>query len=151
MSDNYGVSFSYGILNSNGVYGALFLADKPKTYSIFGMDVSQERFEKVRTTLFQKLNGWFPKFNNAFELYVAAGGDWKKVDASQIVGKADDINNPIEAWIDMPKAAIDYVASLLEFDAKIFKRVTGIDVTIKTCCHKPCEYKFCPNCGIELK
>jgi hypothetical protein len=50
----------------------------------------------------------------------------------------------------MPVSAQQYIASLPEFDAKIFKRVTGIDI------EKPnheCQcmgIKFCQYCGAKL-
>ena len=127
---------------------AIFLADKPRTSTIFGMEVSEVRFNEVWSNLFSKLNGWFPKWNNAFELYVQAGNDWKKVDASQIVGINNDKDKPYGAWKDMPVEAIEYVKSLPEFNAEMFKQITGIDVATD-CCHKG-TYKFCPNCGVKL-
>ena len=49
------------------------------------------------------------------------------------VAKAYEIwlSQGYEAWKDMPQEAIDYLKSLPEFDARIFKRVTGIDVEVK--------------------
>ena len=123
-----GVNGSFGVLNSFGVDKALFLADKKRTFTIFGKEVSEERFDKVMIGFRNKLDGWYPKFNNAFELYLKAGNDWKKVDASDISPKLDDDMKPYEAWKDMPKKAIEYLQSILEFDADIFKRITGIDV-----------------------
>jgi hypothetical protein len=125
-----GVRNSFGVFNSHGVDHALFLADKETTYSIFGKEVSLERFEEVKRRLYTKLGGWFPKFNKAFELYLKAGSDWEKMKE--------------EAWKDMPKEAIEYVKSLEEFDAAMFKRITGIDVNEK-CGHEG-AMNFCPNC-----
>ncbi len=42
------------------------------------------------------------------------------------------LDGPYEAWKDMPIEAIEYLKSLPEFDANIFKRVTGIDVEAQT-------------------
>lgn len=124
MSD--GVNRSYGILNCYGVDHALFLADKPKTFSIFGVEVTEERFSAVKEQLFSKLCGWFPKFNNAFALYDAAGKVWSKVDASDIGPTLDNWEDPYEAWKDIPVAALEYIRSLPEFDAVMFERITGI-------------------------
>lgn len=128
VNGSYGVNRSYGIYKSNGVSNALFLADKKESFSIFGVEVEQERFEEVRENLYNRLNGWIPKFNNAFELYVQNGSDWKKVKASEIYSTLENDDEPYEAWKDMPKTAIEYVMSLPEFNAKMFKRITGIDV-----------------------
>ena len=48
--------------------------------------------------------------------------------SSEITGTVDNWEEPYEAWKDMPQEAIDYLKGLPEFNAKIFKRVTGIDV-----------------------
>ena len=34
-----------------------------------------------------------------------------------------------DSWLDMPKEAIAYLQSLPEFDAAIFKEITGLDVS----------------------
>jgi len=81
----------------------------------------------VYAELHKKLGGWFPKFNNAFELFLKNGSDWEKVDPSKMYPTIDDYDKPFEAWKDMPKEAIDYLKSLPEFNAKIFKAVTGLD------------------------
>ena len=54
-------------------------------------------------------------------------------------------------WRDTDEDNRKKFLALPNFNSAMFLEITGIDVTIKTCCHKPCEYKFCPNCGIELK
>ena len=74
----------------------------------------------------RKLCGkWKPNQTNAFELYLKAGSDWKKIDCSKIKEKTDWH----KTWKDMPQEAIDYLKDLPEFDAEDFKTVTGIDVT----------------------
>lgn len=118
-----GVNRSYGILNSYGVDNALFLADKPRTYSIFGKEVNERRFCKVRDELYNKLNGWKPTFNNIKALYIKSGSDWKLTpiqDAEELSIK--------DAWSDMPIEAVEYVKSLPEFDAEMFTKITGIEV-----------------------
>ncbi len=97
-----GVNWGFGIFNSSGVDHAIFLADKPRTYSIFGKEVSEERFFRVWGALMEKLDVWFPQFKS------------------------------YEAWKDMPQEAIDYIASLPEFDAVMFKRITGINIKTHT-------------------
>jgi len=124
MSD--AVNWSYGILNCYGVNRSIFEVDRPITQRIFGIEVSKERFDEVWSDLHEKLDGWFPKFNNGYELYLKNGSDWEKVDASEMESTLDDWEKPYEAWKDMPQEAIDYVKSLPEFDAEIFKRITGL-------------------------
>ena len=51
------------------------------------------------------------------------------MDASKITNTLDDWEDPYEAWKDMPREAIDYVKTLPEFNAEMFKRITGIDVS----------------------
>lgn len=128
--NSYGVSNSYGVNNSDGVYSEIFCANKKRRYKIFGGVVDPDRFNKVKTELSRKLDGWFPKFNNAFELYLKNGSDWSKVDASRITSKnsGNNLEDRKSAWKDMPQEAIDYILSLPEFDSEIFKEVTGIDI-----------------------
>ena len=122
VNRSYGVSYSFGISNSFGVDSALFLANKPRTYSIFGHEVSKERFFKVREILFDKLNGWRPTFNNIKALYTANGSDWKLTSMKD----AEEISKK-EAWASMPKEAVEYVKSLPEYDAEMFREITGIE------------------------
>ena len=129
VNRSYGVNWSYGILNCYGVDNAIFLVDKKRSFSIFGKEVSENRFNEVWTTLQQKFNGWYPKFNNAVYLYLKNGNDWKKVNASEICQTLNKWNEPYEAWKDMPKEAIDYVKFLPEFDPIMFKRITGLGTT----------------------
>lgn len=131
INGSYGINRSYGVLNSYGVDHAIFLADKKRTYSIFGVMVAKGRFDEVWETLHKKLQGWYPKFNNAFELYLQAGNDWEKVKVSEITDTLVSWEKPYEAWKDMPKEAIDYVRSLPEFDVKMFERITGIKTNDK--------------------
>jgi hypothetical protein len=122
------VNWSYGVFNSFGVDRAIFLANKKRTQLIFGKEVSEERYNEVWDKLHNKLNGWKPSFNNAFELYLKSGGEWGKVEAEKIYPTLENWQEPYEAWKTMPKEAIDYLISLPEFDAEIFKIVTEINV-----------------------
>ena len=117
-----GVNWSFGILNSFGVDRALFLADKPREYSIFGKAVTEERFNEVWQTLYFKLNGWRPSYNNIKALYLKAGSDWKLTP----IANAEELSVK-DAWAGMPKEAVDYVRSLPEYDADTFTKITGIE------------------------
>lgn len=123
VNRSYGVNWSFGILNSYGVDSALFLANKKRTYSIFGKRVSEDRFDEVQCNLYQRLNGWRPTFNNIKALYLKNGSDWKLTP----IKNAKEIARQ-EAWRDMPREAVEYVASLPEFDADMFFEITGIDL-----------------------
>ena len=125
-----GVNISYGVLECYGVDMALFPPKKDRQPTIFGVNVTKDEYENVIRNLFNKLNGWHPKFNNAFDLFLQNGSQWEKVDASKIRSTTTR-DNPYEAWKDMPKEAIEYLQSLPQFDAENFKRVTGIDVEKK--------------------
>lgn len=121
VNESYGVNLSFGILNSYGVDNALFLANKKRSYSIFGEKVSQKRFNEVKSALFKKLNGWQPTFNNLTSLYLKSGSEWRLTP----ITKAEEISKA-EAWADMPIEAIDYVKSLPEYNADMFTEITGI-------------------------
>jgi len=123
-----GVNYSFGIMNCYAVDKALFLADKTRSFSIFGVEVSEERFDEVKGNLDSLLDGWFPRFNNAFELLEEAKRDWSKVEASDIKETLEGWDKQYEAWEDMPQEAIKYVRSLPEFDEKMFARITGMGV-----------------------
>ena len=105
-----GISWSYGVLDSFGVDQHIFCAHKKRTAHIFGVEVTQVRFDEVWDELFDKLGDWFPKFDNSLKIHSVT---------------QDDL---YEAWKDMPQEAIDYLVGLEEFDAQIFEEVTGIDV-----------------------
>ena len=96
-----------------------------------GKVIEGQKLTPIQHKLMEYLDDWYPKFNNAFGLYLKQGSEWKKVDASKIETKLKDWKEPYEVWKDMPSKAIDYLKSLPEFDSKIFKAVTGIDVTEK--------------------
>ena len=119
VSYSDGVNRSYGIINSYGVDNAIFLADKPRTFSIFGREVTEERYAEVWQQLHSKLGSWCP--------------NWQQ---------------PDDTWKDMPKEAIEYVISLPEFDAVMFKRITGIDT--KSSCDHSKDYNYCPHCGKKI-
>ena len=131
VNRSHGVNWSYGILNCSGVDRAIFLADKKRSFSIFGKKVKEDRFNEVWNVLFSKLNGWYPRFNNAVYLYQKCGNDWEKVNASEICGTLKNWDKPYKAWKDIPKEALEYIQNLPEFDAKMFQRITGFDIEVK--------------------
>lgn len=123
MNRSSGGSWSFGILNSYGVDCALFLANKKRVYLIFGKEVSEGRFLEVENNLYEKLGIWEPNFNNIKALYLKNGSDWKLTP----IKNAEEIARQ-EAWRDMPREAVEYIASLPEFDADMFFEITCIDL-----------------------
>ena len=121
FNNDWTCNWSSGVLNSFGVDGALFLTNKPRTYSIFGKTVTKARFEDVQVKLFGLLNGWKPTFNNLKSLYLKSGGEWTRTP----IPNAKEISKQ-EAWADMPKVAIEYIKSLHEYDAAMFDEITGL-------------------------
>lgn len=57
------------------------------------------------------------------ELYDESGKEWSKTPIPLVKEKSKK-----DAWKDMPIEAINYLKSLPEFDAEIFKEITGIEV-----------------------
>ena len=89
---------------------------------IFNKPVEENRFVEVRDCLYNLLGSWRPTYNNVKALYLSNGAEWKLTpvkDATELQTK--------EAWKGMPQAAIDYIKSLPEYDADIFRLVTGIE------------------------
>ena len=123
VNRSFGVNMSFGILNSYGVDCALFLANKKRVYLIFGKEVSEGRYLEVKNNLYEKLGIWEPNFNNIKTLYLKNGSDWKLTP----IKNAEEIARQ-EAWRDMPREAVEYVASLPEFDADMFFEITCIDL-----------------------
>ena len=126
VNGSYGVNRSYGIFNSYGVDCEIFCANKERKHRIFGTVVSEKRFKEVFNDIETKSNGWYPRFNNAIELYNTNGGDWGKVEASKINSTLFSYKKPFDAWSDIPAELLDYIRSLPEFNADIFETVTGI-------------------------
>ena len=123
VNGSNGVNRSNGVNGSYGVYNCLFIINQRGVADmVFNKQTTQERASLIIQEYREKLNSWTPKYNNAFKLYDANGKEWKNVDASQI----QEVDNKT-AWEGMPKDAIDYLKSLPEWDANIFKEITGID------------------------
>ena len=115
-----GVSSSYGILNCKGISTAIFCMNLPKKFLLFNKEISEKRYHEVLEKI-EKLNkGWIPTPTNTKELYLMVSSDWKKVPLYRIKEKTQ-----AEMWADMPAATVEYIKSLPEFDAQIFKQITG--------------------------
>ncbi len=52
-------------------------------------------------------------------------------------------------WKDTDKENREKFLALPNFDAEVFKEITGIDVEVK--CQHQTDYNYCPNCSYKLK
>ncbi len=100
----------------------MFCANKHNQYYLFNKKVKKEYWEKVNSEFSSLLNGWTPTFNNLKGLYLKSGEKWSYTPITQ----AKELSIK-EAWKGMPQAAINYLKSLPEFNAEIFKDITGIE------------------------
>ena len=133
ISSSYGISYGYGIRNGYGVFKSVYCKEcegisncilthkKTGKLFLFNKKITQDRFDKIWDDMHRIANGWFPKFNNAYELRDKNGGAWKCAPAPMIKPKTD-----AEAYADMPQSLINYIKSLPEFNAKIFEEITGL-------------------------
>ena len=90
---------------------------------LFNKKIDEERINEVMSNIRSLSDGWYPKFTNAFELYEENGEKLEYVPAPKIV----EVDNKT-AYKDMPKELIDYFKKLPEFDAEIFKEITGLEI-----------------------
>ena len=119
----YGCDGCYGLRRCKAVYKSLFSVDQVEAkFLLFNKQVTEERIDEVKSKFRVITDYWYPKQTNAFELYLKNGSDWSKIPVQDLVRKSW-----ADSWKDMPQAGIDYLASLPEFDEKIFKEVTGIE------------------------
>ena len=118
---SYGINGSYGVYNSLGVDRALFLTDKQSKPTIFGIEVSDERFDEVMSII-QSFN-WKPTFNNLKTLYLKSDSKWEETP----IPNAKELSIK-EAWSDMPKEMLEYIKSLPEFNKDMFYKITQIEV-----------------------
>lgn len=108
---------------------------------LFNKQVTEERISEVSSKYNELVGDWMPAQTNGFELKKEVGS-WEKVDISEFKTYTWE-----ESWGNMPEKAIEYLQSLPEWDAELFKKITELDV--ETCDHKA-EYNYCPHCGKKL-
>lgn len=123
VNGSYGVNRSFGLLNCKGLSNSLFCLNRSFEYYLFNKKVKKGYWEEINENLYCLLNGWSPTFNNLKGLYSKSGERWSYTPIPQ----AEELSIK-EAWQRMPKKAINYLKSLPEFDANIFKEITGIEV-----------------------
>ena len=118
--DSRGVAASRGVATSRGVAFEIFPPKKEKVFKIFGKGVEEQRFYEVMGKIKKLWGDWQPQANNAFKLYDQYGKEWEKTPCDRIRG-----NGKLD-WSEMPQTALEYIRALPEFDAVIFKNITGI-------------------------
>jgi hypothetical protein len=99
----------------------LFLADRESKPTIFGIEVSEERFEEVMNRIMSF--NWSPTFNNLKSLYLKSGSIWEETP----IPNAKELSIK-EAWSDMPNEMLEYIKSLPEFNKEMFYKITQIEV-----------------------
>lgn len=123
ISVSRGIYASYFIKNCEGLSKSIMCLKTSGKFKLFNKEITEARYETCVDEIKTLSGGWYPKFNNAFELFEKVGREWKKVPANKIVKMEEK-----EAYKDMPEKLIKYFKSLPEFDAKIFTEITGIEV-----------------------
>lgn len=93
---------------------------------LFNKQVTEERYNKVYNEYYKLLDGWDAKQTNGDKLYKEARCSWQEVDMDKFT-----TIEWFDSWKDMPKKAIEYIKGIKEFDTKIFKEITGIDIDKK--------------------
>ena len=103
-------------MSCEGISRAIFCYNKSGKLYIFNKHCTEERFNEV----FNDLNsfGWYPKFNNAFDL--KGSDEWFNSNIPAIAS----VDNKT-AWSLMPENMLKYIKSLPEFNQKVFDKVTG--------------------------
>lgn len=81
--------------------------------------MSEPRIDEVMNKL--QSFSFYPKQTNAFDLYAACGEEWAKINLAELTYKDWNVS-----WEDCPKEMLSYLQSLPEFDAALFKEITGI-------------------------
>jgi len=116
---SYGVTDSIGILECEGIAYSIFSKGVSGKHYLFNKQVEKERIEEVSAELKNLFGDWFPSFNNLKELY---SDNWESTPITLARGMSKE-----EAWKNMPKQAVDYLKSLPEFNAELFREITGLE------------------------
>lgn len=125
---SYGIENSYGVCsclfikNCSGISNSIFCINTTGTNMIFNKSMSSERINSILRDIKLIFMYWHPKFTNAEEL-ILKNNYWEYTPVNKITEVTTE-----EAYKDMPKELIEYFKSLPEFDAEIFKAITGIEV-----------------------
>ena len=120
IDNGCGISGGYGLREVKGANKSIFCYKKNGiAFYIFNKKSTEARCDEV----LEKLSSfdWFPKWTNIYEL---KGNDecWK-VCFPQLVE-----HDAKTAWNSMPKEMLEYIQSMPEYDDKIFKKITEMDI-----------------------
>lgn len=86
---------------------------------MFNKPIDEKKFEKVMFDLYRF--EWYPKFNNA--LVLKGNLEWYETNIPEIA----QVSNKV-AYSDMPLEMIEYIKSLEEYDEKLFKEITELEL-----------------------
>ena len=106
--------------NCQGCKSCICCLDYTGKNAVFNQQVSEQRVNGIKNNIRELEGDWFPKFTNAYEVYNANGQDWPSTPAPKIAAK-----DRTYAYADMPQELVDYIKSLPEFDANIWREITG--------------------------
>lgn len=128
----YGCSNAYGCYDVRGCYDAYFCdncegishciccTNFTGKLAVFNTETTEKEFGEIKAKILELSGDWYPKFNNAFDLYNKVGQEWEKVPADKIKAKSKK-----EAYADMPEKLKEYLKSLPQFNAEIWEQITG--------------------------
>ena len=120
--DSNAVDTCFGLLECKGAYQCLFVHKRNGISNlVFGKKISDKKFNEIHSALLRHLDTWRPEPTNLTSFYLKCGSDWQLTP----IHEASSVSNE-EAWRSIPAKAIEYLAGLKEFNAKIFKQITGI-------------------------
>ncbi len=113
------VTGSFAIKNCEAVKDSLFCYKKECVkYNLFNKKIEKETLFEVRSKL--KSFMWTPKYDNFYDL--KGNKEWYSIAFPELMVVDDKT-----AWSKIPTEMLEYIKSLPQFDAKIFKEITGLE------------------------
>ena len=137
-----------GDWNSGDMNSGYFNTGSPNKIQVFNewVEMTNKEFEeKYNIYADLPLNRWVGKEDMSEEEKYSVE-NWE-----QMGGYLKTLNFKeacIAWWSENKDRHADFLG-LPNFDAKMFKEITGIDVEDKGCCKG--DYNYCPHCGKEIK
>ena len=112
---------SYAIDSCHGIFKSAFCSElSGAAHCIFNKQSDKTRCTEIIKKL--KSFDWQPSYYNWDECYI------NKNDKLTFCPYILQENTTKNAWAGIPNDMLDYITHLPEFDAEIFKKITGIDV-----------------------
>ena len=106
--------------NCQGCKSCICCLDYTGKNAVFNQQASEQHVNEIKNNIRELAGDWFPKFTNAYALYNANGQNWSSTPAPKIDG-----TDRTYAYAGMPQELVDYIKSLPEFDANIWREITG--------------------------